>query len=85
MGKDSSKLQKSKPSKSEGNKILGVFERKPVPSTKHGHSKSEVTVEVQEIVPRNTDHPDDTTKMPETPLDVSKPLPQSPPKETVPR
>jgi hypothetical protein len=84
MGKDSTKLQKPKPSKGEG-KILGVFDRKPVSSTKHGHSKSEVAVEVREIVPRNTDYPGDTTKTPESPLDVSKPLPQSPPKESVPR
>ena len=85
MGKESSKLHKPKPSKNEGNKILGVFERKPVPSTKHSHSKSDVVIEVKEIVPRNTDHPHDTTTMPETPLDVSKPLPQSPSKEIVPR
>jgi hypothetical protein len=94
MGKDSSKLQKSKPPKTEGNKILGFFggssdgkhpERKPVPSAKHGQSKPEGIIEAKDVVPRNADHPDDTTKVPETPLDVSKPLPQGPPKEFVPR
>ena len=80
MGKDPSKLQKTKPPKNEGNKILGALfggtsdvkhpDRKSVPSTKHGHSKSEVIIEVKEVVPRNAD--DDTTKMPETPLGVSQ-------------
>ena len=88
-----SKLHKAKSKKSEGNKILGLrfggttdgkaSDRKPGASAKHGHSKAETVIEAKEIVLRHADVPNDTTKMPETPVDLSKELPQSPPKETV--
>src|SRR5947207_707877 len=93
MTKDPSKLHKSKPKKPEGNKITGfrfgatsvgkASDRKSVASTKHGQSKSEIVVEVKDVVPRITDLPNDKTKLPETTVDVSKQPPQSPPKEIV--